>query len=191
MDASLPKTKLHISSVSHKLALRLLAWLADEPTRPLTLICAPAGFSKTIPFSEWRATDAAQDFPLTRLSLDKDDSNSTRFLIHLVAALRILKPSIGDATLSLQASRPRSLLPRAVLSSPLNSPSEFRPFALILDDYYAITATRFTKRLAIYLINCPRKCISSSSPVPVRQGLVRDGAPVTQLSNCVPMSCAF
>ena len=53
----------------------------------VTLISAPAGFGKTTLIGEWIAICG---LPVAWLSLDEGDSDPTRFLTHLVAAMQTL-----------------------------------------------------------------------------------------------------
>src|SRR3954447_15795243 len=72
---------------------RLIARLNEGLHRKLTLISAPAGFGKTTLLSAWVASC---DRPVAWLSLDEADSDPTRFLTYLVAALQPVAPSAGE-----------------------------------------------------------------------------------------------
>src|SRR6478609_3680393 len=83
---------------------RLLARLNAGLHRKLTLIAAPAGFGKTTLVSAWLATCQR---PAAWLSLDEGDSDPTRFLTYLVAALQTIEPTIGAGVVGvLQSSQP-------------------------------------------------------------------------------------
>ena len=90
-------TKLHIPQprpravLRPRLVERLNAGLA--PGCRLTLISASAGFGKTTLVSEWIAHCGR---PVAWLSLDEDDSEPTRFLTYLVAALQTTGQPSGD-----------------------------------------------------------------------------------------------
>src|ERR1700694_3173152 len=73
--------------------------------RKLTLIAAPAGFGKTTLLSVWIASF---DRKVAWLSLDEADSDATRFLTCLVAALqKKIARNIGEEILNLlQSSQP-------------------------------------------------------------------------------------
>jgi LuxR family maltose regulon positive regulatory protein len=96
----------------------------------VTLISAPAGFGKTTLVSEWLASAGIR---AAWLSLDEGDSDLTRFLTYLIAALRTLAlsdvegvtPKLGEGALEiLQAAQSQSplwsstCLPRCTWSSP-------------------------------------------------------------------------
>jgi membrane protein YqaA with SNARE-associated domain len=84
----------------------MLFLLRAAPIVPLSLISAAAGFGKTTLVSEWIAGCGR---PVAWLSLDEGDSDLTRFLTYLVAAVQTIAPHIGAATLSvLQSSQPPS-----------------------------------------------------------------------------------
>src|SRR5947199_7701597 len=70
----------------------------------LTLIAAPAGFGKTTLASAWLASCV---WRAAWLSLDEGDSDPTRFLTYLVAALQTIAPTIGAGVMGvLQAPQP-------------------------------------------------------------------------------------
>lgn len=158
MPTSLPvlTTKLYAPTARAGLVPRprLTARLADGLQRPLTLICAPAGFGKTTLVSEWR-DNVAGDYPLAWLSLDDEDNDLTRFLSCLVAALAQLKPEIADvASAALQTPPPPS--PNALLTTLINSLNTLpAPSVLILDDYHVITAEPVHEAVAFLLEHRP------------------------------------
>jgi LuxR family transcriptional regulator, maltose regulon positive regulatory protein len=71
--------------------------------RKLTLISAPAGFGKTTLVSEWVA---GCERSAAWLSLEAGDSDPTRFLAYLVAALRTIAANIGAGVLGVLQSSP-------------------------------------------------------------------------------------
>src|SRR3954451_20504089 len=95
---------------------RLLEPLHAGLHRKLTLISAPAGFGKTTLVSEWVAGCGR---PVAWLSLDDADSDPTRFLTYLVAALQTIAPTIGESVVHvLQSSQPPPV--ESVLTALLN-----------------------------------------------------------------------
>src|SRR6476646_8079601 len=99
MSTPVLATKLYIPSSPPRVVHRprLLARLNDGLDRKLTLICAPAGFGKSTLVSD---SIAAGDSRVAWLSLDEGDSDPTRFLTYLVAALRRITPNIGEVVLA-------------------------------------------------------------------------------------------
>src|SRR6476659_2762513 len=84
----------------------LIERLDDDLDRNLTLVSAPAGFGKTTLVSTWAGRC---DRPVAWLSLDDGDSDPTRFLNHVVAALRTISPNVGESTLiALRSPQPPS-----------------------------------------------------------------------------------
>ena len=70
----------------------------------LTLMSAPAGFGKTTLVSGW-VTICKR--PVAWLSLDKGDSDPSRFLTYLVSALQTILPDVGEGALgALQSPQP-------------------------------------------------------------------------------------
>jgi LuxR family maltose regulon positive regulatory protein len=120
--------------------------------RKLTLISAPAGYGKTTLVSAWVA-EAEQ--PVAWLSLDERDSDPTRFLTYLVAALQTVAPGIAAGILSaLQAPQPVSI--EALLTTLLNELAALAAdLVLVLDDYHAIEAKEVDSALAFLVEHLP------------------------------------
>ena len=119
-------TKLYIPSPRSKLISRprLVERLNEGLSlgRKLTLISAPAGFGKTTLVSEW-VSDCG--LPVTWLSLDEGDNDTTRFLTYLIAALQTLPSKTGGTNIGAGAL--------AVLQSPQPPPAEFILTTLLND----------------------------------------------------------
>ncbi|MBT3711815.1 MAG: LuxR family transcriptional regulator, partial [Anaerolineae bacterium] len=122
--------------------------------RKLTLISASAGFGKTTLVSEWIA---ACERPAAWFSLDKGDSDPTRFLTYLVAALQTLAPSIGEGALGmLQSPQPSST--ESILTTLLNEIATVSDnFTLVLDDYHVVDAKAVDDALAFLLEHLPKQ----------------------------------
>ncbi len=105
MPASILATKLYRPPSRPKVVLRprLVERLNEglAAGHRLTLVSAPAGFGKTTLVSEWVAGCGR---PAAWLSLDEGDSDPSRFLTYLVAALQTVVPGIGE---TIARSRPR------------------------------------------------------------------------------------
>ena len=132
--------------------LRLLEQLNAGLPGKLTLISAAAGFGKTTLASEWAA---ACGLPAAWLSLDEGDSDPTRFLAYLIAALQTVAPSVGQGALAaLQAPQPPP--PEAILTALLNDIAALPDrLILVLDDYHAVDAPAVDQALAFLLQNLP------------------------------------
>jgi LuxR family maltose regulon positive regulatory protein len=131
---------------------RLTERLNEGLHRKLTLISAPAGFGKTTLVSEWLAGCGR---PVAWLSLDDGDSDLTRFLTYLVAALQTIAPTIGAGVLGvLQSSLPPP--PEAILTILLNDIAAIADtFVLVLDDYHLIDAQPVDHALIFVLEHMP------------------------------------
>ena len=62
---------------------------------PVVVVAAPAGYGKSTLMARWHARLLERDVSCAWLSLDEDDNDATRFLRHLIAALRSAGAHIG------------------------------------------------------------------------------------------------
>jgi len=177
MSTPLLATKLYIPPSRPNVVLRprLIARLNEGLYRKLTLISAPAGFGKTTLVASWlaerqkvngkRQNDVEDTllpfafsvlpFDVAWLSLDEADSDPTRFLAYLVAALQTIAPTIGAGVMAvLQSSQPPST--EAILTALLNDITTIPdPFVLVLDDYHLIDARLVDTALAFLIDHLP------------------------------------
>jgi LuxR family transcriptional regulator, maltose regulon positive regulatory protein len=118
----------------------------------LSLISAPAGFGKTTLVSTWLAASGRQ---VAWVSLDAGDSDPTRFLTYVVAALRTIVPTIGEELFGvLQSPQPPPI--DALLPTLLNQIASLpQPIILVLDDYHTIDARPVDLALAYLLDHLP------------------------------------
>ncbi len=125
----------------------------------LTLVSAPAGFGKTTLLGDWLA-ELDQRQRHTRvgwLSLDENDNDLTRFVAHLVAALRSAELDVDVAVLeSLStASTAAALTP---LVNDLARAAEREPgtqWIVVLDDYHVIGASEVHEAVTFLLEHLP------------------------------------
>ena len=106
MPTPILTTKLYIPPPRPNVVLRsrLIERLHEGLHRKLTLISAPAGFGKTTLVSTWIAGCERQ---VAWLSLNEADSEPTRFLTCLVAALQTIAPTMGTGVMAvLESSQP-------------------------------------------------------------------------------------
>ena len=131
--------------------LRLSEDFQQALTRPLTLICAPAGAGKTTLIMAWQQSPAAADIPLAWLSLDDDDNDLTQFVHYLAAALDAVAPGALDRMAPLSGLAPTPQ-PRVFATALINHASSIADdFLLVLDDYHVIIADD-VHQLMSYLI---------------------------------------
>jgi LuxR family transcriptional regulator, maltose regulon positive regulatory protein len=154
MSAPILATKLHIPAPRPNAVPRprLIERLNEGLHQKLTLISAPAGFGKTTLVSEWIA-DGKQ--PAAWLSLDEGDSDPTRFLTYLVAALRSVAANIGEG-ISAVLQSPQSQPTESILTALLNEIAAIpETFTIVLDDYHIIDAKPVEDALAFLLEHLP------------------------------------
>jgi LuxR family maltose regulon positive regulatory protein len=176
MSTPILTTKLYIPPPRLNVVLRprLLERLNEGLHRKLTLISAPAGFGKTTLLSAWVAsrtesrglrTESVASSPSPQssvlstrvawLSLDEGDSDPTRFLAYLVAALRTIAVTVGEGVQRLlQAPQPPAT--ESILTVLLNDISSIPGrFVLVLDDYHVIDAKPIDTALSFLLEHLP------------------------------------
>lgn len=126
----------------------------------LTLIAAPAGFGKTTLLSAWRAAPAGRAMPVAWVSLDAGDNDPLLFWSYLLAALDTLAPGISAPALALLRS-PQLPAIQSILASVLNAFSKIcaaspgRDYALVLEDYHAVTNAEIHAGVARLLDGLP------------------------------------
>ena len=154
MSMTVLATKLYVPPPRRKVVTRprLIDRLNEGRKGSLTLISAPAGSGKTTLVSQWAATCG---LPVAWLSLDEADSEPTRFLTHLAAALRTVSADIGTETLAmLQSPQPPPTV--SVLTSLLNevamTPNDL---ILVLDDYHLVDSKEIDGAVTFLLDHLP------------------------------------
>jgi LuxR family transcriptional regulator, maltose regulon positive regulatory protein len=128
-------TKLHVPASRPGLVLRprLTARLDEGLARGLVLVCAPAGYGKTVLLADWARRGG---LPAAWLSLDAGDNDPARFWRHVVAALDRARPGTGDRVAPLLGPpAPPSF--QGLVTALINdlAADEAR---LVLDDYHVI-----------------------------------------------------
>ena len=149
----------------------------------LTLVSAPAGFGKTTLISNWGNETR---IPIAWVSLDSGDNDLTLFLEYCIAALRTIKPNIGDASLELQQS-PHPPAAETVLTSLINDLDEIQErFALVLDDYHVIEAHPIHEAVNFLINHLPRKMhliIATRADLPLPIARLRTRLRLTEISE--------
>ncbi len=176
--ADLSRTKLYVPAPRTEMVERprLMARLEEGLTRPLTLLCAPAGYGKTTLLSH----GLSQQRLLTAwLSLDKQDNDPVRFWSYVIAALQTLRSDLGQTALEgLQSVHPPPLM--AVLPGLLDQIARRRaPLVLVLDDYQFITERAVHETLTFFLDNLPQQihlviATRADPPLPLARFRVRN-----------------
>jgi LuxR family maltose regulon positive regulatory protein len=131
---------------------RLTAQLDEGAARPLTLVCASAGYGKTTLVSQWLSQQHA---PAAWLSLDKQDNDPARFWAYVVAALQSVRPQLGQAALAALHS-PQAPPLMSVLPGLLEQIGRLRTqLILVLDDYQFIGERAIHETLTFFLDHLP------------------------------------
>jgi LuxR family maltose regulon positive regulatory protein len=180
-------TKLHLPAPRRQLVPRprlTARLLADPRSRPrLVLVAAPAGFGKTTLLTQWLATAHSGADALVGcvawLSLDADDSDLTRFLTHVVAALQTTNPVIGSDAVALMDTD-RGFVTAEVLVSLVNDLDTIAgPTVLALDDYHVVDAPAVHEAVSFLLDNLPSQITvaittRADPPLPLSRLRARD-----------------
>lgn len=151
MLAPVLATKLYAPRPRSRVVVRprLIERLEEGSRGALIVISAPAGFGKTTVISEWiaRRTPRGPDVPTAWLSLTEGDGDLDRFLTYLVAAVRTVRPDVGDeVSAMLRASRrpPTEAMLTSLLNEIAAQPHEV---VLVLDDYHVIDSEAVDRAL--------------------------------------------
>ncbi len=137
---------------------RLIARLHGGLHRKLTLISAPAGFGKTTLVSAWldeRSTAATGQKDIGKrvawLSVDESDSDPTRFLSYLIAALQTVLPHLGTGLLQLfQSPQPPPV--ETLLTTLLNEIATLPTACVFVLDDYHLAATAAVNQTLVFLL---------------------------------------
>ncbi|MBZ0297069.1 MAG: LuxR family transcriptional regulator, partial [Anaerolineae bacterium] len=154
MPTQILATKLYIPRPRPNMVRRprLIERLNQGLHGKLTLISAPAGFGKTTLVSEWITDCEGQ---VAWLSLDEGDSDPTRFLVYLIAALQTIAPDIGksiEGLLQAPQAPPIESLLTALLNEIMTISGDF---VLILDDYHILDNQSIDSGVAFLIEHLP------------------------------------
>jgi LuxR family maltose regulon positive regulatory protein len=122
----------------------------------LILVCGPAGYGKTTIVSDWLQTlTTAHPLHLAWLSLESGDDELTRFLTYLIAALRNIRPDVGEGVIKLlQTHKPAPVQTLGTLL--VNDLSEIPGgFILVLDDFHLISSEKIHNIIAFLIEHQP------------------------------------
>src|SRR5262249_59784511 len=84
---------------------RLAVRLDEGLARGVVLVCAPAGYGKTVALADWARRGGR---PVAWLSLDAGDNDPVRFWLHVVAAVGLARPGVAERLLPLFGPPPPS-----------------------------------------------------------------------------------
>lgn len=128
---------------------RLIRRLDRAVRKRLVLVCAPAGFGKSSVLAQWMDEGLARGDDVGWVSLDPEDNDTTRFVRHLVAAIRTRRPGFGDGVLRL-ADQAGPLAGSNLPAVLVNAIAAFeKDFYLILDDVHFLEDKAVLEALAL------------------------------------------
>jgi ATP/maltotriose-dependent transcriptional regulator MalT len=178
-------TKLHVPQPRPGLVSRpeLVAELTSAVGRKLTLVCAPAGWGKTIVLSEWHASPEEKR-PFAWVSLDRGDDDPVRFWGYLIGALRTVEPTLGETALaSLPAARAELL--DAVVAPLINDlAASAQQVVLVLDEYHLVHTEPIHESVAFMLRHLPQSlhlAISTRADPPLPLASLRASGEIIEL----------
>ena len=166
MNPPVLTTKLFIPPTPAEMVSRphLLELLDSGVQRQLTIISAPAGFGKTTLLSEWAhpaREGSLSCSPIAWVSLDKEDSDTTRFWTYITAALESVWTDASKVLLGkLHSTHPPTtetfvtLLINGLVTAIQEIPQSSR-YALVLDDYHLIESQAVHDGLGFLIEHMP------------------------------------
>jgi LuxR family maltose regulon positive regulatory protein len=181
----LVETKLHVPQVRAGMVSRreLVDRLSGRRERKLALLCAPAGWGKTMLLSEWRASEQERR-SFAWVSLDPTDSDPVRFWSYLIAALRTVDPELGATSLAALPAAGTALID-AVVAPLINDLTRLeRPLVLVLDDYHLVRHEAVHSSVAFLLRHLPPHLelgIASRADPPLPLGSLRVAGDVLEI----------
>ena len=185
MVERLLRTKLYIPPVRSNFVPRprLIGRLAEGHHLgcKLTLVSAPAGYGKSTLISLWIHQNSIR---AAWLSLDKDDSDPTRFLTYLIAAIQQVEEDIGlGIAIALRTTQRPPV--NTLLTSLINEiDGLIDPLTLVLDDYHLITAQPIHDAVIFLLDHLPSNAhlvISTRQDPPLQLARLRGRGELIEL----------
>ncbi len=195
MPTPILATKLYIPPPRAEIVIRPRLVERLNAGSKLTIISASAGFGKTTLLSAW-ITDCGR--PVAWLSLDESDSDLSRFLTYVIAALQTVQPALGENLLAaLQTPQPPPI--ELLLTSLLNEisalpddpstrgakqPQSGQRLILVLDDYHLLDSKAVDEALTFLVEHQPpqlRLIIASREDPPLPLARLRVRNQLTEL----------
>ena len=130
-------TKLHRPplSLEHVFRFRLIDEFNRNIYKPFSLVCAPAGYGKSMLVSSWIEENK---HPAAWLSLSSDENDYRTFLIYMITAIRKVFPGKLEKTEALVKS-PELPGNKLIVHSFINELDEIQEnYIVVLDDYHLI-----------------------------------------------------
>src|SRR5215467_2696588 len=161
----------------------LVSRLDEGLDRGLVLVCAPAGYGKTVALADWARRSWR---PVAWLSLDAGDNDPVRFWRYVVAAVGPARPGVAGRLLPLFGPPPPSSFdgPVTALINELAAQPGDGEAVLILDDYHLIDAGPVHESLLLLAEHLPpglRLVLASRSDPPLPLGRLRARGQLAEL----------
>ena len=163
---------------------RLAERLDEGLGEGLVLVCAPAGYGKTVLLADWVRRGR---YPVAWLSLDAGDNDPARFWRHAVAALDGVRPGISEQMGPLLGPPPPlsfELLVAALINEVADRPDAGETLLLVLDDYHVISSQLVHASLGFLLEHRPpglHLALTSRSDPPLALARLRARGQLTEL----------
>src|SRR5262245_10141946 len=162
---------------------RLVTRLDEGLARGLVVVCAAAGYGKTVTLADWARRSGR---PVAWLSLDAGDNDPVRFWRHVVAAVGPVRPGVAGRVLPLFGPPPPSLFegPVTALINELAAQPGDGEAILILDDYHLVDAGPVHESLLLLAEHLPpglRLVLASRSDPPLPLGRLRARGQLAEL----------
>ena len=126
----------------------------EDPHGRLALVCAPAGWGKSVLLAQWHA--AQPQTPFAWVSLDAGDDDPVRFWSYVVAAIRTVVPGFGGPVLAALPNAGPSVV-EVVLPRLINELALLEaPVVLVLDDYHLLHDELLHASVAYLVRHLPR-----------------------------------
>jgi ATP/maltotriose-dependent transcriptional regulator MalT len=129
---------------------RLTAQLDEGLVQGLVLVCAPAGYGKTVLLADWARRSR---HPVAWLSLDAGDNDPARFWRHLVAAVDRARPGTGGRVAPLLGPPAPSSF-QGLVTALINELAADEA-VVVLDDYHLIGSPQVHESLAFLVEHRP------------------------------------
>jgi LuxR family maltose regulon positive regulatory protein len=183
LESDLLATKVAVPRVRPDLLARpdLAARIDAATAHDLCLVCSPPGFGKTTLLAAWAA---ASERAVAWLALDGGDNDPVRFWRYAIAALRQVRPGLGQPASALLA-KPGDVPVDAVVTALINElTARDDDLTLVLDDYHAVSSPAVHDGVAFllgHLPPCLRLVIAGRSDPPLPLGELRAGGRLAEL----------
>ena len=177
-------TKLHVPRPGPGVVSRprLIGHLDGGLERGLVLVCAPAGYGKTVLLADWLQRGQR---PVAWLSLDEGDNDPSRFWRYAVAALDRVRPGTGERVGPLLGPpAPPSFV--GLVTALINelAAESADEAVLVLDDYHVIGSRPVHESLGFLLEHRPpglRLVLASRADPPLGLARLRAGGQLGEL----------